>query len=494
MGRAVSQLGVAAATFLLLALSSHGKRILDASHLPTALGGRAWPNVHSRLATEPHDSDVAGALRMAADLRSERPRGVNGRTGGDSMLQSGAVSARSRGGRARFPVGPWAAPLLLSPHSFQMASLVNKPMVAMPWYRHPSGAATHAMPDANPAIGLAHRDQQRRGSSRLHASAWIDPQPANLWPETWVEKLQDLRFWSFGGRGTTQLWKANVKENDAADRATEVVVQEFAGWPGDKQAAGREIEIAKAIGGGDVVTLFDAASFKNPGDIGGELLMFEGVCGTLASVVKRDFYQVPLSQILSLQVEMLRGAHKISQAGYVHRNLSPKTIMIKGDCKTSDGCHAKITGLEHIVKPGENQIQAGVLPEMHCYAAPEVFTAQASEASDVWSLGVIFYEMMVGDIPIEFYTDQTASLLGLQAYDHPGLYGFSIERDADFQAMQRYSPDIAEVIGGMMKSLPENRPKIEQTLRRMEEIAAKAGVVVPEQPAVHPPRSWFERT
>jgi len=318
---------------------------------------------------------------------------------------------------------------------------------------------------------------------------WVDAEPEHLWPKLWLDKLHDLKVFDTGCF-RNPMYSARVEAPSAPAEETPVVVKEFPAYGPDVEVAHREIANTKALGGGDVAKLFDDATFQLPQDeIGSKLLLLEGASSTLQSVIERGSHEMPLSALIGLMVELLRGAKKISEAGYVHRNIEPATIFVRGDCRGPKGCHAKLTGLGYAVDFREDQTKATVIPMAKYYVAPEVWEGEATPASDVWSLGLVFYEMIVGDIPVDLYREQPGFLSG----SGPGMYlGFDIYRDIDLMSFSNHHPDIGDLIAGMARREPRLRLTVDQALKRAEAIADKWGVRVPEQPTVQLPPSWYE--
>jgi len=91
----------------------------------------------------------------------------------------------------------------------------------------------------------------------------------------------------------------------------------------------------------------------------------------------------------------LRAFHRLEM---IHQDLKPENIMIDehGTVKIIDFGSTKIAGIEEITTPLDRQNMLGTLN----YTAPEYLQGYAgNNVSDIYSLGVIAYEMLTGELP-----------------------------------------------------------------------------------------------
>lgn len=111
-----------------------------------------------------------------------------------------------------------------------------------------------------------------------------------------------------------------------------------------------------------------------------------------------------LDQKFRVAQDILEGIAHTHKHQVVHRNLSPGTILLGQDGRV------KITGFD-FARAGLNQsstIAHEIASELDkCYLAPEVAIdpAAASSASDVFSIGLILYELFTGDRAIDSPSD-----------------------------------------------------------------------------------------
>ena len=209
-------------------------------------------------------------------------------------------------------------------------------------------------------------------------------------------------------------------------------------------ALGREValktirpELVGVSMGGDVVARFEreaqaAARLKHPGVVTvyefgreGDLLYLvqEFVEGeSLADLLShRSLSRGDLVEVVAQVCEGLHHAHK---QGIIHRDIKPANIMVSRDegrpvAKILDFGVAKVSGAEFT--------QTGQVVGTLAYMAPEYLrTAQATAASDQFSVGVLLFEGLSGERP--FQGDTTGAVVYHIIHDAPkDLVGVHLE-------------------------------------------------------------------
>ncbi|RLC47980.1 MAG: hypothetical protein DRI23_10825, partial [Candidatus Cloacimonadota bacterium] len=113
-----------------------------------------------------------------------------------------------------------------------------------------------------------------------------------------------------------------------------------------------------------------------------------------------------LDQILKTMIQVCNGLIALHSRNIIHRDLKPENILID-----SNG-YVKITDFDFI-KTGFSEKQLGRFFGTPEYASPEHFIAsyELDTRSDLYSLGVILYELLTGELP---FTGKTAKESGDQ--------------------------------------------------------------------------------
>ncbi len=155
----------------------------------------------------------------------------------------------------------------------------------------------------------------------------------------------------------------------------------------------REAQTASRLNDPHIAAIYDV--FEREGEI---FLVMERVEGkTLRQLVRE---QIELGDFLPLAVQCAEGLAVAHAQGVVHRDIKPDNIMVTpaGQVKILD------FGLAHREAPeGETisfETEPGALSGTAGYIAPEVLLeGEADARSDIFSLGVVFYEALTGRHP-----------------------------------------------------------------------------------------------
>lgn len=133
---------------------------------------------------------------------------------------------------------------------------------------------------------------------------------------------------------------------------------------------------------------------------------------TLDSLIKRSG-AMPCDRVIALFCQALEGIDHAHKIGIVHRDIKPANMMLTetGTLKVMDFGIARVLGTSRLTKQG-NII--GTL----AYMSPEQVRGQETDGrSDIYSLGILLYEMVTGRVP--FSSDSEYDLMKMQIEDAP---------------------------------------------------------------------------
>jgi eukaryotic-like serine/threonine-protein kinase len=165
----------------------------------------------------------------------------------------------------------------------------------------------------------------------------------------------------------------------------------------------REARLAGRLSHPNVVRVYDAGEAD-----GRPFIVMEYVPGTSLAEAGR----LAPARVVELGVQACAGLQHAHDAGLVHRDVKPANLLVRDDgvLKVADFGIARAA-------ESTRHTQAGTLLGTAAYLAPEqIAGADATPASDVYSLGAVLYELLSGRPPYTF-----SSLAELAAQQADGL-------------------------------------------------------------------------
>jgi serine/threonine protein kinase len=153
----------------------------------------------------------------------------------------------------------------------------------------------------------------------------------------------------------------------------------------------REARAVARLSHPNIVTVIDRGE-----DASRQFIVFEHVDGeNLKDLVLREG-RLPLRRALELAIAVADGLAFAHQHELVHRDVKPQNVLLsrEGEVKVTDFGIARSLDVEHGVT------QTGTVLGTGDYLAPEQASGDpVSPATDVYSLGVVLWELLAGDVP-----------------------------------------------------------------------------------------------
>lgn len=185
--------------------------------------------------------------------------------------------------------------------------------------------------------------------------------------------------------------------------AVKVVRADLLNDPDAQRRFRREAQIIGRLQHPSIVSIFDYGTFAD----GGAFIVMELVRGEdLRHVLQREGRLDPARavRILTAVCGAVEAAHR---EGVLHRDLKPENILLPGrevEAKVLDFGVAKVVGDDRrddvTAARGSLVTAAGTIVGTPAYMAPEQLHGEPTDArTDVFSLGVVAFEMMTGELP-----------------------------------------------------------------------------------------------
>ena len=203
-----------------------------------------------------------------------------------------------------------------------------------------------------------------------------------------------------GGMGEVFLAEDNRLSRKVA---LKILPVEFVTAPDRIRRFEREAKAASATAHPNIVSIYDIGQSQNIHYIASEFVEGE----TLRRRIKRD--KLPEIEALDIALQIANALDSAHAARIVHRDIKPENIMLRPDgfVKVLDFGLAAIT---HPVTPASGSEETsfsvssdtlpGTVMGTVAYMSPEQIRAQKADArSDLWSLGVVIFEMIAGHVP-----------------------------------------------------------------------------------------------
>jgi hypothetical protein len=195
-----------------------------------------------------------------------------------------------------------------------------------------------------------------------------------------------------GGMSTVYL-----AEDETLDRpvAVKVLHREISDEPDQLERFRLEARSAAKLSHPNLVTVIDAGE-----DGGTPYIVFEYVDGeTLKQRIEREG-PLGVDEAVAYAIEIGRGLQAAHTRRLVHRDIKPQNVLIdsEGRAKVADFGIARSLEQHGMTAPGR------VLGTTDYVSPEQAMGEDVDERSDVYSLGIVLYEMLTGEVPFEAET------------------------------------------------------------------------------------------
>ncbi|KHM99314.1 Serine/threonine-protein kinase 36 [Glycine soja] len=193
----------------------------------------------------------------------------------------------------------------------------------------------------------------------------------------------------------------------------------------------QEIEILRKLKHGNIIQMLD--SFESPQEF---CVVTEFAQGELFEILEDDKC-LPEEQVQAIAKQLVKALHYLHSNRIIHRDMKPQNILIGA------GSVVKLCDFGFARAMSTNTVVLRSIKGTPLYMAPELVREQPyNHTVDLWSLGVILYELFVGQPP--FYTNSVYALIRHIVKD-PVKYP------------DRMSPNFKSFLKGLLNKAPESR-------------------------------------
>ncbi|MFM9118882.1 MAG: Stk1 family PASTA domain-containing Ser/Thr kinase [Acidimicrobiaceae bacterium] len=238
--------------------------------------------------------------------------------------------------------------------------------------------------------------------------------------------------------------------------AMKVLFPEFATDPAFVERFRREAQAAANLNHPNIVAVYDWGKVNNT-----YYIAMEYVNGrTLADILKQSGTLTPM-QVCDVMSEVASALISAHQNGVIHRDIKPGNILVSttGQVKVAD------FGIARALGAGVEQglTQTGAVMGTATYFSPEQAQGVSTDQrSDIYSLGVVMYEMLSGTAP---FTGENAVAI---AYKQVHEYAMPLD-----QRLASIPPEVAAIVAKCMEKSPADRyssaEEVRDELRRFVE-------------------------
>ena len=210
-----------------------------------------------------------------------------------------------------------------------------------------------------------------------------------------------------GSGGMSDVYRAK-DHSLGRDVAIKVLKSDFAQDSSFVTKFRAEAQSAAALEHPNIVNIYDVGS-----EDGLYYIVMEYIEGiTLKQYIAKKG-RLGYNEALSIAIQMARGIEAAHNKGIVHQDIKPQNIIISKEGKV------KVTDFGIARAANSNTIHAGSMGSVHYVSPEQARNGFVSYASDIYSLGIVMYEMVTGRVPFDGDTPVAIAIQHIQSQMTP---------------------------------------------------------------------------
>jgi eukaryotic-like serine/threonine-protein kinase len=221
-------------------------------------------------------------------------------------------------------------------------------------------------------------------------------------PELSPNTLIDGRYRVISRLGAGGMAEVFLAEDQQLGRkvALKLLYRRFAEDPDFVERFRREAQAAAGLSHPNVVSVYDRGSYDDTYYIAMEYLPGR----SLKQVIRQEAPLDPIRAI-DITVQILKAARFAHRRGVIHRDLKPHNVIL------DDSGHAKVTDFGIARAGASDMTETGSIMGTAQYLSPEQAQGHpVSAGSDLYSVGVVLYELLTGRVPFDAESAVTIAL------------------------------------------------------------------------------------
>ena len=156
----------------------------------------------------------------------------------------------------------------------------------------------------------------------------------------------------------------------------------------------RESQAAASLSHSNIVNIFDVGQEGNI-----HYIVMELVTGNTLSEMIKEEGPFPYQKVIELTKQIAAALSEAHRNNLIHRDVKPHNVML-----TADGT-AKITdfGIAKAINSSTiaDTMSGGIMGSVHYFSPEQARGGYVDEKSDIYSLGIVMYEMLTGRVPFD---------------------------------------------------------------------------------------------
>ncbi|MHB8657503.1 MAG: Stk1 family PASTA domain-containing Ser/Thr kinase [Solirubrobacteraceae bacterium] len=271
-------------------------------------------------------------------------------------------------------------------------------------------------------------------------------------PEPQEGSVVDGRYRIVSRLGAGGMADVYLAEDQQLQRkvALKLLYRRFAEDPDFVERFRREAQAAAGLAHPNVVSVYDRGSFEGTYYIAMEYLPGR----SLKDLIRQEAPLAPVRAI-DIAIQVLKAARFAHRRGVIHRDLKPHNVLV------DEADHAKVTDFGIARAGASDMTETGSIMGTAQYLSPEQAQGHAvTETSDLYSIGIVLYEMLTGRLPFDGEAAVTIALKHVsEAPTRPSSLNPAL------------SPELEQVVLWSLNKNPADRPAdADQFITALEQV------------------------